>query len=123
MEEGRARGADARQASCLSFSKIFVVMMYSMMVMYLPWFCECGSKGQEMKRDRKPFEEQVDCKLTDAMFRRIYRMSRRSFYQLHDVLESKLNEIFFPKGGGSLGSLEIVVVSHQDVRVVSRCFL
>ena len=46
------------------------------------------------------FEEKIDAKLSDNLFRRIYRMSRQSFYKLHEMLEPKLNEIFFPKGGG-----------------------
>ena len=76
MEEGR----DVE----LSFAKMFFAMLYSILLLYIPSLLfEYGTKGKELKRDRRPFEEKIDAKLSDNLFRRIYRMSRQSFYKLH----------------------------------------
>lgn len=84
----------------ISYAQLFFIMMYSIMLMYLPWMSEHRGKGKEIKRDRKPFDEKIGPKLSNYQFRRVYRMSRESFDKLHSILEPKLDEIFFPRGGG-----------------------
>ena len=88
----------------LSSSCIFFVMLFSMLIYKLPWFSNggsCGNKTYEIKRDRKSFEEEIDIKLSEYLFRRIYRMTRVSFHVLHTLLEPKLLKMFFPLDGGS----------------------
>jgi hypothetical protein len=80
-------------------------MMFTMIVSFLPYCMQYdssygGNKSSEIKRDRKPFDEGIDSKLTSSLFRRVYRMSRNSFDKLHSILEPALNRIFFPRGGG-----------------------
>ena len=84
----------------LSFTRVFFVMLYLLFLFANSWMSDCGTKVKELKRYRKPFEEKIDAKLLDKLFQCIYRMSRGLFYKLHSILESRLNEIFLPKGGG-----------------------
>mmetsp|Transcript_5526 Transcript_5526/g.7065 ORF Transcript_5526/g.7065 Transcript_5526/m.7065 type:complete len:146 (-) Transcript_5526:808-1245(-) len=42
-----------------------------------------------IKRERRPAEKLFD-ELSDHGFRRMYRMSRKSFWKLHDVLKPKM---------------------------------
>ena len=117
MEEGR----DVE----LSFAKMFFAMLYSILLLYIPSLLfEYGTKGKELKRDRRPFEEKIDAKLSDNLFRRIYRMSRQSFYKLHEMLEPKLNEIFFPKGGGKRkpGKCSYLIDTKTRLSIALRFF-
>ena len=61
-----------RYQSELSFTRLLFAMMLSLLVMYIPFLSECGSKKAEMQRDRRPFEEKVSAKLSKKLFRRIY---------------------------------------------------
>lgn len=116
MEEGR-QGE-------ISFTKLFFVMMFAMMLFYIPWLSESGTKGKELKRDRKRFEDGIDAKLSDYLFRRIYRMNRVSFYKLHEILEPKLKEIFFPKGRGkrTLGKSKYLIDTKTRLSIAIRFF-
>ena len=88
-----------------SKTTMFVVMMLTMMISFLPCIIQYGAyggnKGYELNRERKPFDESADSNLSDGLFRRIYRMRRCSFNKLHSILEPELNRTFFPKGGGT----------------------
>ena len=92
--------AEERRRTQLSYARVFSAMMISLLLLYIPFLYARGSKQKEMKRDRKPFEEKVDAKLSENLFRRIYRMSRSTFYKLHSILEDDLIEAFYPEGGG-----------------------
>ncbi len=94
MEEG---GGTRLEFSLL---QLFFIQLYSILLISIPWMSVGGNKGPELPRDRRPFEEKIECKLSSYLFRRIYRMSNASFHKLHEILEPKLNEIFFPRGGG-----------------------
>ena len=50
------------------FLQIFMVMMLSMLIAFIPWLSEYGAKEKEVKRDRKPFDQQVEAKLSDYFF-------------------------------------------------------
>ncbi|KAL7525672.1 hypothetical protein ACHAXR_001108, partial [Thalassiosira sp. AJA248-18] len=84
----------------LPFYQLFFLQLYTMLLYYTPLLSDCGNKNEEIKRDRRPFEEKIEAKLSSYLFRRIYRMSNASFHKLHAMLEPRLSEIFFPKGGG-----------------------
>ena len=87
--------------SRIAYTRIFLAMMVALFLVYCPYLSDRGSKTSEMKRDRMPFEEKVDAKLSENIFRRIYRMSWRSFYRLHSILEGDLVKAFYPKGGSA----------------------
>ena len=76
-------------------------MLYTLLLYHIPWLSDCGNKSKELNRDRQPFDDKVGANLSVYLFRRIYRMSRGSFDKLRDLLQPKLDKIFFPKGGGS----------------------
>ena len=85
----------------LSYAYLLFVQTYTMILYYLFGCLEFGGrKGKERKRNRAPFDIKIGNKLSDRLFRRIYRMRRSSFNKLHDVLKPRLEEIFFPRGGG-----------------------
>ena len=85
----------------ISFAHLLFMQMYAMLLYYAYWIsdCELGTKQQEIKRNRKPFDEQVSSKLSNTMFRRTYRLTRTTFDTLHTILEPRLDEIFFPRAG------------------------
>ena len=87
-------------------------------------FRDEGSKTSEMKRDRMPFKEKVDAKLSENIFRRIYRMSRCSFYRLHSILEDDLVKEFYPKGGGtrSPGTNSYLINTKTRLSIAIRFF-
>ena len=58
----------------ISYAQLFFIMMYSIMLMYLPWMSEHRGKGKEIKRDRKPFDEKIGPKLSNYQFRRVYAL-------------------------------------------------
>ena len=62
--------AEERRRTQLSYARVFSAMMISLLLLYIPFLCARGSKQKEMKRDRKPFEEKVDAKLSENLFRR-----------------------------------------------------
>ncbi len=60
-----------------SFLTLFGVMMFTMIVSFLPYCMQYdssygGNKSSEIKRDRKPFDECIDSKLTPSLFLRVY---------------------------------------------------
>jgi len=98
--EEEAAAAGGCTTSAPPFFKIFAIQLFALLLYTLPWITDRGNKRQELKRDRRPFEEKVEKKLSSYMFRRIYRMTNASFHKLHDMLEPRLSAIFFPRGGG-----------------------
>ena len=83
------------------FAHLLFMQMYATLLYYAYWIsdCELGTKDQEIKRNRKPFDEQVGSRLSNLLFRRTYRVTRITFDTLHRILEPRLDEIFFPRGG------------------------
>ena len=59
-----------------------------------------GNKTFEMSRKRVDFDSHIASAYTDHNFRRVYRMGKDTFQNLHHLLLPKLMEIFFPKQGG-----------------------
>ena len=59
-----------------------------------------GKKTWEMTQERIDFDEVIASAYTDQDFRRVYRMSKDSFNDLHDLLLPQLHSIFFPSNGG-----------------------
>ena len=70
-----------------TFIQLSFLMIYTMLLYYMPFMTDCGNKGEEFKRDRRPFEEKVERKLSKYLFRRVYRMTNASFHKLHAMLE------------------------------------
>ena len=60
-----------------------------------------GNKTFEMSRERVNFDETIASAYTDGDFRRVYRMSKDTFNDLHNILLPRLLQIFFPSGGGT----------------------
>jgi len=54
--------------SRISFAKLFVVMLYTMLLYHIPWLSDCGNKGKELKRGRQPFDDKVGAKLSVYFF-------------------------------------------------------
>ena len=96
---------DGNTSSIPSLIPMFGVMLMTMLILFLPYAVQYskygGNRGPDMDRDRKPFDEGVDSKISNTLFRRIYRMKRESFDNLHSTLEPALKNAFFPKGGGT----------------------
>ena len=57
--------------------------------------------NNEKHRKRKDLDKDIFDPLGDYMICRAYRMSRDSFYVLHDILEPSLQKQFFPSDGGT----------------------
>ena len=57
--------AEEGRRARLSYARIFAAMMMALLLVYCPFLSQRGSKTAEMKRDRKPFEENVDAKLSE----------------------------------------------------------
>ena len=83
--------------SRISFAKLFVGMLYTMLLYHISWLSDCGNKSKELKQNRQPFDDKVGANLSVYLFRRIYRMSRFSFDKLHVLLQPRLDNTFFPK--------------------------
>ena len=100
-EPGVDEAPDQDSVDTILFVCLLFVQMYALLLYYAYWIsdCEKGAKGKELKRDRKPFEEKVGSKLNEGYFRRTYSMARTSFENLHGILECRLEEIFFSRGG------------------------
>ena len=49
--------------SRISFAKLFVVMLYTMLLYHIPWLSDCGNKSKELNRDRQPFDDKVGANL------------------------------------------------------------
>ena len=81
----------------MMFAQFYAILLY-----YVSFLSDSsyGCKGKETQQDWQPFKEKVGSKLSDYFFRRVYRMKRVTFDKLHSILEPRLDEIFFPKGGG-----------------------
>ena len=84
----------------IAFAYLLFIQVYTMLV-YCVFGCVGSGKGKESERHRAPFDEKIGKRLSNRLFRRIYRMKRKSFNKLHKILEPRLNEIFFPRGGGT----------------------
>jgi hypothetical protein len=60
-----------------------------------------GIKDSNLHRVRKDLKTDIFDPLGDKYVRRSYRMSKESFYNLHNLLEEELKNHFFPKNGGT----------------------
>ena len=109
---------DSDSTKTISFAYLLFIQMYSLLLYYAYWLsdCEKGAKGKELKRDRKPFEEKIGRKLNNRYFRRTYRMARSSFDSLHRLLEPRLEETFFPRGGNKRNGNK----SHYHINTKTR---
>ena len=85
----------------VSFVYLLFVQMYVLRLYCVYWILDCkkGANGKESKRDQTPFKEEVDSKLSKQYFRSNYRTTRTSFKNLDEILEHRLWEIFFLRGG------------------------
>ncbi len=50
------------------FTKLFLVMMFSILLMYIPWLSNYGTKDKELQRYRKSFEQQVEERMSNYLF-------------------------------------------------------
>ena len=53
-----------------------------------------------MRQDRQSFGMKVGKNLNNHYFRRMYQIKTTSFDKLYDILETRLKEILFLRGGG-----------------------
>ena len=110
----------------LGHARIFCIMMLSLLVFLLPVIDDVTFYGKrsEKKRHRRPFDEKIGNNLPKYLFRRVYRMSKVSFNKLHALLEPKLSEIFFPKGGGKRtpGKSSYLIDSKTRLSIAIRFF-
>jgi len=95
-------GDDSDGALRATFAHILFIQVFSLFLYYAFLLDDLtfGCKEKESKRNRKPFDQKVGNKLSDYFFRRVYRMERRSFNRLFEILEPYLEKTFFPRGGG-----------------------
>ena len=77
---------------------LFVFLLYSVSIMYES--TPSGNKKKELPRVRKDLERDIFTPLGSYMFRRAYRMTKTSFYKLHNILSPRLDAISPPKNGG-----------------------
>lgn len=75
-----------------------------------------GSKGKSIYRERVPVHE-IYRRLGDKRFRRAYRMNVSTFYKLHRMLKTALEEKFFPKGGGKRNYKKSDYCIDTDIRL------
>ena len=81
----------------ISKTLIIVILVIQILIQNFNFF----TGKREKHRKRKDLEEDVFNPLGDYFICRAYRMSRNSFYVLHDILQPYLLEHFFPSGGGT----------------------
>ena len=100
-EPGVDEAPDQDSADTVSFVYLLFVQMYTLLLHCAYWILDCkkGANGKESKRDQTPFKEEVDSKLSKQYFRSNYRTTRTSFKNLDEILEHRLWEIFFLRGG------------------------
>ena len=75
---------------------IFLIFVLKFLLEHLSIFSGCSNRQIR----RKDLEKDIFEPYGDYFICRAYRMSRDSFYVLHDILKPYLFEHFFPKGGG-----------------------
>jgi hypothetical protein len=120
--------ADESSSSRLPFVSLFGVMVLTMMLSFLPHLVQYdtygGKRRSDMERERKPFDEGVDSKISASLFRRIYRMKRESFEKLHGIIEPDLLSAFFPRGGGTRrpGSSNYLIDTKTHLATAIRYF-
>ena len=104
--------------------RLFILQLFSILLFSMPFLSDGGNKGKEIPRNRQPFEEKILPKLSDYLFRRIYRMSKHSFLKLHETLEPRLLEIFFPRGGGNrtVGASRYLIDTKNRLSIAIRFF-
>ena len=80
--------------------------------------------NNEKHRKRKDLDKDIFDPLGDYMICRAYRMSRDSFYVLHDILEPSLQKQFFPSDGGTRDPSSDPLLIKTDMRlaIAIRCF-
>ena len=81
----------------ISSTLIISILVIRFILQYFSFFAGYDEKP----RIRKDLDKDVFDPLGDYLICRAFRMSRESFYLLHDILEPLLNAKFFPKNGGT----------------------
>ena len=83
-----------------------------------------GNKSYEMNRERPDFDTDIASCYSDWQFRRVYRMSKDEFNQLHADLDTELSRVFFPRRGGkqNLSKSKYLIDSKIRLSVAIRFF-
>jgi hypothetical protein len=90
---------EEEEQTVLSFYKVLALMLTLITSHILSHFR--FHRGEEVHRVRKHLERDIFQPLGKRYFRRAYRMDKKSFYVLHEILKEDLEKHFFPKQGGT----------------------
>jgi hypothetical protein len=98
-----------------------LILMVSMM--YFHTLNNMCNREENVHRKRKDIERDIFLPLGEVFFRRSYRMTKSSFYELHHILKDDLEAHFFPKDGGSRDINENPYLIKTEGPVTSQIYI